>query len=164
MHAGDERRMIHNLGRLLSLCLKRLQQLESELLAVQREFAQCEERLQSATRKLKEWQQSRSALLAKWEIFTGEAPDSHLAQKRSAYIDSVNDQVRYQQQEVNEALNARDATGVRLQEAKIRLSRQSARKDQLEGRIKELKLQLNKRQVRRGDSLVEERYSRSWKI
>ncbi len=160
MHTGDERLMLHNLGRLLSLCLQRLQQLETELLAVQREASECEKKLHNAMRVLKEWQQSRAALLAKWEIFTGEAPDSHLAQKRTAYIDSINEQVRSRQQEVDEAQKLRDVAEVRLQQTKSRLCRQSARRDQLEDRIKELKLLLNKRQVRRGDSLVEERYSR----
>ncbi|WP_020410933.1 hypothetical protein [Hahella ganghwensis] len=164
MNAGEERMMILNLKKLQSLCIQRLQQLETLMMSAQREVSECQAALETARERLGEWEYRRAALLAKWEVTTGASPDSHLAQKRMAYIDSVNDQIRYQQEEVTEARNHWEAATKKLQDVRDKLNHQLTRKEQLEQRHRELKARLNKRQLRRTENLVEERYCRSRKV
>ena len=158
--AGDERVMIVKFKRLLALCQQRMQQLEKQLQALQNEQAARQLELRRAEQKYQEMQLSRKALLDKWAVTTGAAPDSHLAQKRAAYIDSVNTQVQVLQKAVTESQHALDTATERLQEVRGKLQRQSARHDQLEAKIVVLSRQLERNRSRRAEGLVEERYCR----
>ncbi len=158
--AGDERLMIVKFGRLLTLCLQRLRQLEIQLAELQSQQADRRLQLDQAMQTLRERLQDRSLLLEQWGLSTEELPDSHLAQKRSAYIETVNAQVQLQRQVVDEARRALETIAESLRELRLKLQRQRSRRDQLESMITKLRRQQQRSQTRRAEGLVEERYCR----